>query len=471
MQGNIYQLKELQPCIDLINKINNAILDINEKLKKKYENPYEPILVESSIGALALQLKTALGNLEKARVKHNEEAKQTDDIETELKHINDEIANYDIIKDAESLKKQKIKKVEAEKCYKESLDLLREKESVLNELNAKRHNIDLAVDNMNSCMNYIFFANGRLSIECSGDVYVLKSNGHSVKPHEISVGERNILGLSYFFTGILQGKDEKDAYGEEYLLIIDDPVSSFDSENRIGILSFLKYKLGVFLEGNRDTKALVMTHDIMTFLDTEKIFGEIIVSCNGQTKIVNGQELKVYDPFSKYDRLELTDKKIKQFNKNRQEYTELLSSVYKYALGQDIDEQDDLTIGNMMRQVLEAYSSFVYKKGIVEITSDRQILDQLPVEYRPYFNNLMCRLVLHGGSHREEQVKALRIPFLALNSRDDKIRTVQEILCFLYLLNPVHILMHLKDYPGDVESQLNDWCSIIRGNAVKMIPL
>ena len=43
-------------------------------------------------------------------------------------------------------------------------------------------------------------------------------------------------------------REEKDAYDEEYLLVIDDPVSSYDFENRIGILSFLKYKLSMFLE-------------------------------------------------------------------------------------------------------------------------------------------------------------------------------------------------------------------------------
>ena len=107
---------------------------------------------------------------------------------------------------------------------------------------------------MNACLKYIFFAEDRLRIDYSDGEYRLYSHGKSVRPCDVSVGERNIIGLSYFFTSIMEGQEEKNVYGKEYLLVIDDPVSSYDTENRIGILSFLKYKLGLFLEGNEFSK-------------------------------------------------------------------------------------------------------------------------------------------------------------------------------------------------------------------------
>ena len=68
--------------------------------------------------------------------------------------------------------------------------------------------------------------------------YKLLSHGKNVKPCDVSVGERNIIGLSYFFTSILEGQEIDSAYYGEYLLVTDDPVSSYDTENKIGILSF-----------------------------------------------------------------------------------------------------------------------------------------------------------------------------------------------------------------------------------------
>ncbi|PJI06730.1 MULTISPECIES: hypothetical protein [Clostridium] len=58
-------------------------------------------------------------------------------------------------------------------------------------------------------------------------------------------------------------------------MVIDDPVSSFDLENRIGILSFLKSQMLRIFSGNKDSKIFVMTHDLPTFYDLEKILGDI----------------------------------------------------------------------------------------------------------------------------------------------------------------------------------------------------
>lgn len=129
---------------------------------------------------------------------------------------------------------------------------------------------------------------------------------------------------------------------------------------------------------------------------------------------------------------------------NRQEYIEILESIYKYASG-NADEYE-LIIGNVMCQVLEAFSTFEYKKGIEAISTDTQILGLLPEpEYVSYYKNLMYRLVLHGGSHKEEQIKIMNdFNFFSLISKVEKQRTAKDILCFIYLLNERHLLEHLK---------------------------
>ena len=153
------------------------------------------------------------------------------------------------------------------------------------------------------------------------------------------------------------------------------------------------------------------------------------------------------------------------YNK-RQEYTELMKNIYDYATGHT--QQHELIIGNMMRQVLEAFSTFEYKKSIEAVSTDSMILNMLPEpEYVTYYNNLMYRLVLHGGSHREEHVKAMKdYHFFSLISEIEKQRTARDILCFIYLLNKRHLLEHLKECGNDVEERLKTWCQDIKMRAV-----
>lgn len=450
------ELDSYQLCVDLIAKVNALIQENNKNLEKKIENSYEPIITKTTtIKTLVTQLGASLKNLDIVRVEYNKTSKKTDPIIAELNRINSEIAYYDVTGLVVQYNKQQDECVEAERLFKERKAAYDTKKRAVEDLEAQRRNIRLALDAINACMKYIFFADDRLSIEYVDGVYKLLSHGKSVKPCDVSVGERNIIGLSYFFTSILEGQEEKDAYGKEYLLVIDDPVSSYDIENRIGILSFLKYKLSVFLEGNLNTKALVMTHDLMTFYDVHKVFEEIVDVC----------KQKGYPNGPKFNRFEMREGGLTLFAyKNRQEYTELVKAVYAYSSGQA--NEHELVIGNMMRQVLEAFSTFEYKKGIEDVSTDARILGLLPEpEYVSYYKNLMYRLVLHGGSHKEEQIKAMKdFQFFSLISDTEKKRTARDVLCFIYLLNRIHLLEHLKGC-GNVEIELQSWCQDIKKRA------
>jgi len=334
--------------------------------------------------------------------------------------------------------------------------VLIEKQTVVRDLEAKRKNLTLALDVINNAMKYIFFAEDRLKIEYDNSTYKLKSHGHSVKPCDISVGERNIMGLCYFFASIMEGQEENAAYTAENILIIDDPVSSFDIENRVGILSFLKYKLSLFLEGNEASKAVIMTHDLMTFYDVHKIFEEIMAKCKA----------KGYALTPKFNEFELRLQMLEPFQyKKRQEYTEMMRIMYTY--GQNRVTDQEMVIGNIMRQVLEAFSTFEYKKGIEDVSTDEKILGLIGNrKYQAYFRNLMYRLVLNGGSHKEEQVRAMSdLNFFSHISDAEKRRTARDILCFIYLLNKQHLLAHLAEADPTASNVLDVWCEEIEARA------
>ena len=442
---------ELSSCIEsseLLNKINNSIQENNSVIQKKINSPYTSIYEDIiDITYLLIDLEKSLKNLDKERDEYNKNIVNTKPIIDRLVSINNEIAYYDIIDDYNRYLVQHSEyeglSIEQQKVNK----LVHENLILCKKLEAERKNIDIAVELINKGLKYIFFSKGRLEIIVEGDKYKLLSNGQPVLPSNISVGERNIIGLCYFFASMLQGKDDKNAFKDEYLIIVDDPVSSYDFENKIGILSFLKLKLSQFLNGNLNSKAIILTHDLLSFFDIEKILEELQKEFND----TYGKNKTVFNLF------ELKKCNLIKFQyKKRHEYTEMMEMIYNYSMKGCSD--NSILIGNIMRQVLEAFSTFEYKKGIAEVSTDSNIINKLDVEYQDYFRNLMYRLILNGGSHKEEEIRSGRLDFFTVILDDEKVRTAKDILCFMYLLNDMHVIAHL----GNVREELNKWCDEIK---------
>ncbi len=449
-------LSSYHTCIEKLNDFNDLINYNNNLLQSKIDNPYTPVTDElSSLTESVSALESCLRQIENERTNHNKDVADTKPIKQSLTRINNEIAYWDIIDYSRQFDAMQNERTIAERELNNAQELCVRKQTSLNELNAKKESINIAIDVINDGLKYIFFSNKRLQISVEGNKYGLTCNGHPVKPKDVSVGERNIIGLCYFFASILKGKSRDNAYLEEYLLIIDDPVSSFDLENRVGILSYLKYELGMFLLGNPDSRALVMTHDLFTAIDVGKMSQELIDECK---KKYSGHGFFLFSP------KELRDNQIFRFTNKRNEYTTLLELVYAYANGEK-NEQGPY-IGNIIRQVLEAFSTFEYKKGIEDVSVDDEILALMKNEkHKSYFRNLMYRLVLNEGSHRYDQTRNMQIDFFSLISESEKRRTAKDILCFMELLNSPHIKSHLGN---DATRIIDGWCDEILSSEIEL---
>jgi len=439
---------------DHLDNYNKAVIAHNTAIQAKIDNPFDEMTYDDSIIMAACKVaNSALTALESDRVNFNHIVNERITVMNELLALNDTIAHYAIKSMYDSFQSQQTAKQAADaqlQHIKADLKKLKGKKA---QLDSQRKNFKIASDEINKSLEYIFFCSGRLSLELGPDqLYHLKSNGNSVNPNKVSCGERNALALCYFFTEIAQGKDTKAAYFDEVLLVIDDPISSFDLENRIGILSFLRWKLEQVLCGCATTKILVMTHDISVMFDMEKALGEISKQCERAS--VNAE----------YHLFQLNDRCLSEFGyKKYNEYTQLLQKIYQYAKSISVDPDSDLIIGNVMRRVLEAFASFSFKKGIEDVSTDERVLELLSDEKsKMYYRNLMYRLVLNNESHFKENIQeAPEMSFFSHLSSTEKQRTAKDILCFLYRLNKAHILSHL---PG-AEPDLISWCANIEGNA------
>lgn len=388
-------------CIEKEESLNKIIYELNQKIDQKINIPYNPIYIDK------MRFIDKISDLEQEMVKLNTNIDQYNksigsimDINSELEKVNIEIASAEIQDYVIALEKSKKKE--------------------------EKKNVKIAIESINNSLKFIFFSSDRLSLKYESDEYTLYSRRELVLPDEISVGERNILALCYFFSTIFQNRD-KDDYNKPYLIVIDDPVSSFDKKNKIGIISYLKYKLSQFLEGNKDTKILLLSHDLEVVADMENAIKEI------------------FDNKKSYQIFQLNNNQLlSRNNQEKNEYSRMLKNIFKFALGQKDDF--DLEIGNEMRRVLEVYGTFTYKKGISKISYDNSILNKLRTEHRLYFKNLMYRIVLNGESHTKDRIN--RISGLNIDqfiSKREKRRTAKDIICFLYELDNIHVLTHLKE--------------------------
>ena len=162
------------------------------------------------------------------------------------------------------------------------------------------------------------------------------SHKKPVRPNKVSLGERNIIALCYFFTEILENQQAKDGYSNKLIIVIDDPVSSFDFENRIGIMSLLKTKISDIVKSNYESQVLLMTHDIKCLYDLQKIGNE--VSSEYKKKFSNQKKLT-------FSCLELKNIVLTLFNViKRNEYSEIFKIVYDYACNENNNDNDDLVI-------------------------------------------------------------------------------------------------------------------------------
>lgn len=439
-------LKNADICIKDILELNQAISKNNSLLELKKENPYLQNVGEMiDIQKIIEKLKSSLETLEKNLKDHNAKILDTTPIKENLIRINAEIAYYDIIEIYNNYTKATKEKEKKENILKKIENIKNKRHEKLESLKFRIKNYKVAIDIINDSLKYIFFSKDRLRISFQNDTYILLSKGKPVSPTSISVGERNIIALCYFFTCILKGKSKSSAYNEDYLIVIDDPISSFDVENKIGLFSYLKYQLSEFLMNNAFTKFLVMTHDLMSAIEINTLM----------TEITNDYDKKMI-----VQAYELTKGELTQFNAtSRNEYSELLKIIYDYGANKDSEYAP--YIGNIMRQVVESFSTFEYKKSIEKVSRDPQILSKLEKEEdRKYYKNLMYRFVLHGCSHRYNKVRNMQEGFLSMMSESDMKRTARDILCFIYLLNDLHLSFHLES--ENKSNTIKEWCEANR---------
>ena len=429
---NERELNTAQTARINLNNVLRAICDkINQRKRKIYEalsEPFDKETCKAYLEALAAW-KDSLDVLQKCVDRFNNSVNKRNELRKQVIEENNLQARKQLSALLSGYKQAIDNKNKSEKDLKDMEQSCETMKIEIRALQQKKENTDMALDYINKELQYVFYSNRKVKLEPGDGCYKLKINGRNVRPKKISVGERNVLGLCYFFAKLFSGKTETNKYASEYLLVIDDPVSSFDYGNRIGVMSLLRFQFGNIIKGNASSRILVMSHDLHSVFDLVKIRNEVIN--------VDGCDKKSF--------MELVNNKL-DVKGLRNEYKKLLEYVYDYATSNeidDIDETQEMSIGNIMRRVLEAFASFCYNVSFEEMVRKEDVLAIIPEPKRSYYANFMGRLTLNTESHMEESVYTLD-SITACFTKDEKVQTAKSLLLFLLHINRPHLSAYIE---------------------------
>lgn len=295
---------------------------------------------------------------------------------------------------------------------------------------------------INPQLSQIFFDSNRLQIDKSGK---LLSRGESVKFSRLSAAEKNIITMIYSFYE-LKNKIDSTEDKKSVLLVLDDPISSTDYSNKVGLYGFFRKQIKELTGLYSEIRFVIFTHDEEVYYHFSKVFDDI--DCYHKDSRTKEEQVQ---------HRELTSYGIQERSCKCNYYQEQVNSIFKYAL--NLAPELDPYIGNTMRRVLEAYATFNYSLGPSEISTNESILlEKIKNQTeREFFEAYMYRLILNSDSHASERVKRSSFNFTDMYDEEEKRKTAQLLLGFLYRIDPFHIERMLKSSVDSFKKYVKDY--------------
>ena len=329
-----------QPILDVISIWKDALI---EKKANPFRNPdmVHPVNDESynqaksnfdSIIAIISSHNTKFHNLEKVVA----EAKS----KLELHYVAEEIASYDYYTNI--AKEEKLKKDERDLAY--EIDAMN---ISIREIQARLSDEKFGEKEFNEKLHHFL---GRddltLSHQDGGSYLIKRPDGSTADNKTLSEGEKTAIGLVYFLTKLRENGNKI----EDTIVVLDDPISSFDSDHLFHANYFIEQEC---IEAKQ---LLVFTHNFK-FMQMLKFWMKSKHN-NTNTKCNMYYIKPVYDDGRKGN-IHNCNKIIADFNS---EYHWLFHEILEFTKNPKNDYTSIHTVANLCRQLLESFLSFKYGK-------------------------------------------------------------------------------------------------------------
>ena len=260
---------------EIFNKYNNLLKTILKKLEDKYENPYKDIIFENFTDN-SNEVAKIIEDLKNLANKNNE---KTDRLSEDKENAKKAIIISKISKGLKDIdyfsKQQEIEALDNDikRLNNVKDDKIKEKEEAKRkqeELQTHISGEEASKNNINRYLNS-FFGNETLQFRVledkKGEFEILR-NGQ--KADNLSEGECTLIGFCYFMAKL---QDLKTDGEKPYIIWIDDPISSLDSNHIFFIFSLINSEL--FEGKNLKYKQLfISTHNLDFLKYLKRLAGE-----------------------------------------------------------------------------------------------------------------------------------------------------------------------------------------------------
>lgn len=334
---------------EYIKGINKGLQDYLELLKVKFNNPLQISFRSHNISPSYFNSFNDDVDTINGTIDHQN--KRIEEYETEAEKARQEIEIHLVAKKAidEDFKKllgtikfSLEEKEEATKAFQSIVNLIAEKEKEL-------QNDAIAIEEINDGLHK-FLGINEISLERNtAGGYQLKRHGEIAL--NLSEGEKTAIALIYFIAKI----KERDNDIKNTIIVLDDPISSFDSNHLFNAAHLIREEFHSEDEhGLKVLQLFVLTHNFHFFSLIKEFF---------QNKINVYTIKNIYADGKRKAIIKNADNALKHFSS---EYHFLFSEVKTYCETVDKTYFDSHVVANMSRQLLESFLSFKYGRKKLE---------------------------------------------------------------------------------------------------------
>lgn len=339
-------------------RLEEFIKNIKQNIEEKKNNPFKKIeLNELEQGKKIIKNFNSYITTQEKYVKETNDKsinfeKKAKEIKAKLAkyYLKNEFQNEDIINKRNEYKKNKDK-------IDDINQKLEQKEHRLAELESALSNESLGAEKFNEKLN-VFLGYDELSLEFNKNLkgYEIIRKSTKCKAHKLSEGEKTAIAFVYFLIKL----KENDNKIENSIVVIDDPISSFDNNKLFSAYSCIKY------EFENCKQIFILTHNFNFF----KLIRDWIKT---KKKKVEEKTEKYYSIYKVEPIIEngIRVGNIKNAGKSldqTSEYDYVFDSVYKMK-DKELSESDIFNCGNACRKLLEAFLSFKFPRQRGDILS------------------------------------------------------------------------------------------------------
>lgn len=261
----------------IIIEVNEYMDSIKEEIKKKIDNPKYICKINKDITQLNNVNKIIDINNEKIQ-SNNLKIKNIEESKNELKRkawvFIKTISDKDI---QEYNNKYKAKTNEIQRLEKNLKNLkidLDNKEKEIEQLENSISGITKTITQINDLLKKFNFNNFRLKENDDNLTYsIIRPNGEDATK-TLSEGEFSFISFLYFYN-LVFGSRNKKGLQEEHILIIDDPVTSMDSNVLFIISTLIRNLIELCINEQRNINQIfVLSHNVYFFKEVSYLYGK-----------------------------------------------------------------------------------------------------------------------------------------------------------------------------------------------------